>query len=259
MLPVPVIDFRRTPVTLLLSAVAAALELVCTFDPERREVYYATWKLGMLSTIWSGELWRPFTTALLHGSVIHAAFNIYCLMTFGRVLEPFFGSLRYLLVIVLLAFVSMVPSFLVRNWDAPLDGQQAIVGLSGVIYGLFGILWVGRRYRRDFDAVCGQDVVQMLVAWFFICIALTYLKIMPVANVAHGLGCAVGALYGLAMLEPARRWAWRALAVLVTLVLLFPSIAAPGHPLYAKYVKNEQLRVLIQQMEAEANPRPGDG
>ncbi len=61
------------------------------------------------------------------------------------------------------------------------------------------------------------------------------------------------------MLEPARRWAWRALAVVVTLVLLFPSIAAPGHPLYAKYVKNEQLRVLIQQMPAEADQRPEDG
>lgn len=251
MLPIPEINFRRTPVTLLLAAVAAAVELVCTFDPERREVYYMTWKLGMLSTIWSGELWRPFTTSLLHGSVVHAAFNIYWLITFGRVLEPFFGSFRYLLAIVLLSFVSMVPSFLVSNWDAPLDGQHAIVGLSGVVYGLFGILWAGRRHRRDFEAVCGQDVVRVFVVWFFLCIGLTYMNLMPVANVAHGMGCAVGVLYGLALLEPARRWAWRSLAVLATLLLLFPSIAAPGHPLYAKYVKNEQIRALIRQMEEQ--------
>ncbi len=169
MLPSPELDFRRTPVTLLVAAVAVAIELVCTFDPGRREVYAEGWRLGMLSPVWSGELWRPFTTTLLHANFIHAAFNVYWLVTFGRALEPFFGSVRYLLLLVLLACASTMPSFLVNNWSTPLDGQISGVGLSGVLYGLFGFLWVGRNYRSTFQEVCTPDIIQMLIAWFFFC------------------------------------------------------------------------------------------
>jgi membrane associated rhomboid family serine protease len=244
MLPHPELNFRRTPVTLLLAAVIIAIELVCTFDPGRREVYYTGWKLGMLSPVWSGELWRPFTTTLLHGFLIHAAFNVYWLATFGRVLEPYFGSGRYLLVLALLAGSSTMCSFLASNLNTPLDAQATGVGLSGVVYGLFGILWIGQSYRRDFTEVCGPEVVQLFIAWFLFCIVLTYLEVLPVDNIAHGAGCAIGVLYGLALFEPARRWLWRSAAVLVTLVCLGSMVGAPGHPLYEKKRHNEQIRAL---------------
>ncbi len=237
MLPHPELDFRRTPVTLLVAAVAVAIELVCHFDPGRRDVYYSVWKLGLLSTIWSGEVWRPFTTCLLHGSLLHAGFNVYCLVVFGRALEPFFGSFRYLLVLIVLALTSMVPSFLVSNMDTALSGQTGIVGLSGIVYGLFGIAWMGRTHRQDMASVCTEDTVRMLIVWFFICILLTYTKMMNVANVAHGLGLIVGVLAGQALFEPKHKWLWRAGAVLVTLVLLVPTFAVPGHPLYEKHME----------------------
>lgn len=254
MLPHPELNFRRTPVTLLVAAVAVAIELVCTFDPGRREVYAEGWKLGMLSPVWSGELWRPFTTTLLHGSFIHVFFNVYWLVTFGRVLEPFFGSLRYLLVLALLACTSTMPSFLVNNWSTPLDGQVSGVGLSGVIYGLFGILWIGHRFRSKFQEVCNPEVVQLFIAWFFFCIVLTYLQIMPIDNVAHGVGCTVGVLYGQALFEPKRRLLWRAAAVLVTLLGVGSMFAAPGHPLYEKHVHNEAIRARIEQLEQADQP-----
>ncbi len=254
MLPHPELDFRRTPVTLLIAAVAVAIELVCTFDPARREVYSETWKLGMLSPVWSGELWRPFTTTLLHGSFIHAFFNVYWLVTFGRVLEPFFGSAHYLLVLALLACTSTMSSFLVNNWSTPLDGQISGVGLSGVGYGLFGLLWVGQRYRHSFQEVCGPEVVQLFIAWFFFCIVLTYLEVLPIDNVAHGVGCAMGALYAQALLAPTKRWLWRTVAILVTLASIFTMFAAPGHPLYKNHIRNEAIRVQIHQLEQADQP-----
>ncbi len=257
MLPSPELDFRRTPVTLLVAAVAVAIELVCTFDPGRREVYSEGWRLGMLSPVWSGELWRPFTTTLLHANFIHAAFNVYWLVTFGRVLEPFFGSVRYLLVLVLLACTSTMPSFLVNNWSTPLDGQISGVGLSGVGYGLFGFLWVGQRFRSRFQEVCNPEVVQLFIAWFFFCIVLTYLNVLPIDNVAHGVGCAMGMLYGQALFEPKRRFLWRAAAVLVTLLGIGSMIAAPGHPLYEKHVRNEAIRARNMELE-QADQRPAE-
>ncbi len=264
MLPHPELDFRRTPVTLLVAAVAVAIELVCTFDPARRMVYANVWKLGMLSLVWSGELWRPVTTTILHGGIIHAAFNVYWLLVFGRVLEPFFGSFRFLAVLVLLACTATMTSFLVNNWSTPLDGQYASVGLSGVMYGLFGILWVGQRFQRKFYEVCPPEVVQLMIAWFLFCFPLTYLGVMRVDNVAHGAGCAVGLLYGQALFEPKKRILWRIAAVAVTLVALASMIAAPGHPLYEKYrdaVKQQQedekaARVYFRWLEEQPRKHP---
>jgi len=270
MLPHPELNFRRTPVTLLIAAIVIAIEVVCTFDPDRRQVYYSVWKLGILSTVWSGELWRPFTTTLLHGVVfggplLHAAFNVYWLVTFGRALEPYFGSFRYLLVLIVLSFCATMPSFLAVNWDTPTDAQQGTVGLSGVIYGLFGVLWMGERYRQDFRSVCGVEVIQFFIACFLFCVVLTFFG-EPIDNVAHGAGCVVGILFGKALFEPQHKWIWRTISALVTLILVSLAFGAPGHPLYTKHLEaeahnraireqREQIRIHIEQLERESQIR----
>ena len=63
------IDFNRTPVTLIIMAVSVALDLVCTFDHPRRNFYYNDAQLGIWIQIWEGQLWRPFTTTVLHGGL----------------------------------------------------------------------------------------------------------------------------------------------------------------------------------------------
>lgn len=45
----------------------------------------------------AGQLWRLFTPALLHGSIMHIGFNMYALVVIGSGLERFFGHGRYLL------------------------------------------------------------------------------------------------------------------------------------------------------------------
>lgn len=246
MLPHPELDFRRTPVTLLVAAVVVAIELVCTFDPDRRNVYYSAWKLGILSTVWSGELWRPFTTTLLHGQMfavplLHAGFNVYWLVTFGRALEPYFGSFRYLLVLIVLAFCATMPSFLASNWDTAPGPQHGTVGLSGVIYGLFGILWMGHRYRPSFQSVCGPDVIQFFIAWFLFCLAMSVAG-SSIDNVSHGAGALVGVLFGKALFEPKHKWMWRSASAIVTLVLFSLAFAAPGHPLYEKHCRIQAIQ-----------------
>ena len=162
MLPKPDINFQRTPVTLILAAVAVALELACTFDDAqdggRRLAYYHD-SLGILPSIWAGELWRPFTTTLLHGGLLHAAFNCYWLVIFGSALENRFGPFRTLGLIVLLGYVSTLPQFIVSNYNTGPKEQIAVVGLSGVVYGLFGILLVAFFLWAGFDAVRSATTV----------------------------------------------------------------------------------------------------
>jgi membrane associated rhomboid family serine protease len=248
--PLPELYFKRTPVTLIIMAVAVALEVVCTIDPDRREYFYDDLRLGMLSLIWAGELWRPLTSSLLHSGLIHAAFNMYWLAVFGGVLERRFGSYRFLGLIVLLAYVSAMPEFLYDNYNQPVDQQIGGVGFSGVGYGLFGMLWVGRRWRGELREVCDEGTVRLFIGWFFLCIVLTYLNMMPVANIAHGTGCLFGVLYGLAVFTPRHRRRWIALAVVASGLVLSTLIAFPGHRGYEHIRQRRQMEMILEQVPA---------
>jgi len=244
MLPTLEINFKRTPVTLIIMALAAALEVVCTIDPARRIEYYNQW-LGILPRMWTGEPWRPLTSTLMHGGFIHAAFNLYWLVIFGSALENRFGWYRTLGLIVLLGYVSMMCEYVIGGYNR--DEPVMIVGLSGIIYGLFGILWVGRRWCREFHAVCDTRTAQILLGWFVLCIFFTRFGIMSVANIAHGAGLAFGALYGLAIFDARRRLRWAVPAVLITTLVLSTLIACPGH---AGYEYAKRRRQIERQFEA---------
>jgi GlpG protein len=183
---------------------------------------------------WQWPIWRPFTTTLLHGGPLHAFFKIYILGIFGSVIEQWLRWHRMLLLVTFLAFASTLPQFLCSNYLFPSpDGRLvAIVGFSGVNYGLFGLLWFGRRYRGDFALVCNAALVQWMIGWFCLSILLTYLGILPVANVAHAVGLGFGVLISLTVFRPRERWKWAtmlaAATALVLMILAAPDIILRG-------------------------------
>jgi membrane associated rhomboid family serine protease len=239
---VPQLSFQRTPVTLLLMAILTALELFTLIQREPNEAriqIYNQW-LGILP--W-GELvgqdalrwqiWRPFTTTLIHGGILHAFFNIYIFAIFGSVVEGWLRWHRMLLLVLFLAFASMVPQFLWTNYlFREGRGLTAIVGFSGVNYGLFGLVWFGRRYRGDFAMVCDPATVQQMIAWLLLCFVLTWAGILPVANVAHTAGLVFGVLIALTVFRPRERWKWAPLlaggTVGVLMMVAFPELVLRG-------------------------------
>jgi GlpG protein len=167
-----------------------------------------------------GQVWRLVTSALPHGGFLHLAFNLYWLWVFGTALEEAFGPLRTAAVFLLLAAGSQAAEF------AFLHGG---VGLSGVGYGLFGLLWVLAHNDERFWDVVDSQTALVFVAWFFVCILLTVTQVMPVGNVAHGVGAVLGYLLGCAVVADGRqRLAYAGLTTgAVALSLLAASVGRP--------------------------------
>ncbi len=164
-------------------------------------------------TAFHGQPWRLLASALPHLDVFHLAFNVYWLWVFGTLLEEVLGHARLLGLVCVLAAGSAAAQY-------ALDTHA--VGLSGVGYGLFALLWVLSSRDRRFAGGVDARTAQLFAAWFVLCVVATYLKVWAIANVAHGAGAVLGALLGAAMSAraPARRVA-AASGVAVTLAASF--------------------------------------
>jgi membrane associated rhomboid family serine protease len=237
MIPVPSLQPSRALVTFTLTALAAGLEIVCLVDEisgggrNLREVFYNDLRLGIWLQVWKGELWRPVTTTLLHGNVLHMAFNVYAMTSIGAAVEARLGPLRMAGLTVLLAYASTMVEYAIGNYFTPVIDQHAMVGLSGIVFGLFGFTLIGRRSVPEFARICSLDTIVMFGGWFLLCLLLTATRLLAVANLAHASGCAFGAVYALASYGP-NRTRWTIAAVISTLAIAAVLIACPGHPAY---------------------------
>jgi len=137
-----------------------------------------------------GEWWRLFTSAFLHGSFIHIAFNMYVLFFLGPTLERILGHTRFIVLYLLSAIGGSVASY----WFS--DLQTVSVGASGAIFGLMGALIVaGRRLRYDIKQVLFLLAVNVAIGFFS----------PGVDWRAHFGGLVVGAAVAAVMVFPPKR------------------------------------------------------
>ena len=87
------------------------------------------------------EYWRLVSAMFLHGGLLHLAINMYVLWVLGSVIEPAFGSKRFLAIYLISGLFGSVASYM---FSAP---DVAGVGASGAIFGLLGA-WVAFNLRR---------------------------------------------------------------------------------------------------------------
>jgi GlpG protein len=206
--------------------VSLALAILSLIDPAKWEA--AAVQMDVWLLIWVGELWRPFTTTILHANLFpHALFNLYALIMFGVPIEERIGTGRMAAFVALLAYTSSLCQYVIYGFFHP---EMTAVGLSGVIYGLFGFAWVGSRYRHEYVYVCPPSMVQTMMAWFFLCIVLTIFDLLPIANIAHAAGLIFGLLVGLAVFRKKQRALWTAVTCFASAVVLGTLIGVPGHP-----------------------------
>jgi membrane associated rhomboid family serine protease len=162
------------------------------------------------------EPWRLVTCALPHGDILHLLFNLCVLWAFGTQIERIFGSSRTFAIMVFLAIGSGVAEY------AVLSGG---IGLSGVGYGLFGLLWVLSRSDSRFFGLVDNQVVMLFIGWFIFCILLTVSNTMPIGNVAHGAGAVLGVLLGWTIAARTRR---QQIGYVALISIVFIAIMAAG-------------------------------
>lgn len=138
----------------------------------------------------ASQPWRLFTPMLLHFSLLHILFNLLWWSDLGRLIERHQSGTQLMLITLVTAAVSNVAQFL---HSGPMFG-----GLSGVVYGLLGYLWIYGKVNPQSGYPLRREIVIFMLAWMVICfVGLSDV----VANAAHlaGLisGCLLGAGFGL--------------------------------------------------------------
>jgi GlpG protein len=70
----------------------------------------------------------------------------------------------------------------------------AAQGFSGVVYALFGYIWMKGLYEPEQGMIMHPNTITIMIAWLFLC--MTGL-VGSIANAAHVVGLVVGVMLGL--------------------------------------------------------------
>ncbi len=137
------------------------------------------------------ELWRAITPMFLHQGAIHMAMNLVGIVILGRIIERMMGTPRYGVFILAAAVGSALLQGLV---PAPF-GSPNFVGISGVVYGLLGYVWIRSRLNPRFGFIIPPAF--FLFAVGSIVLGLSQLiPQWPLADLCHLGGLLVGLLAG---------------------------------------------------------------
>jgi GlpG protein len=138
-------------------------------------------------SIGQGQVWRLVTPILIHFSVLHIFFNMWWLRDLGAAIEFHRGSGRFALLVLAIAVASNVAQF---RMSGPAFG-----GMSGVVFGLFGYIWIKSRTQPESGFYVHPNTAFWVMVWFFLCMTGT---VGAIANWAHGVGLIVGLVIGYA-------------------------------------------------------------
>lgn len=136
-----------------------------------------------------GEWWRLLTPAFLHFSVMHIVFNLLWWWELGGLVEKEQSSWRLLALTAVIILVSNAAQFLSYG--------QGFGGLSAVVYGLVGYLWLYPYADPNAGFRLRGAIIIFMLAW----LALGYTGIFdaifgPISNDGHLAGLLVGAGLG---------------------------------------------------------------
>jgi GlpG protein len=151
----------------------------------RYDSQYVHW-YAHLPEVRHGQIWRLFTPMFLHFRLLHIFFNMLWLRDLGSMIEARKNAWRLLLLVLVIAGVSNFAQYVVSG---PTFG-----GMSGVVYGLLGYIWMQGKFNPASRLSLEPQTVTLMIVWFFLCLSGL---VGNVANTVHGVGLGVGLAWGL--------------------------------------------------------------
>ena len=122
-------------------------------------------RLAFVPAAASTQPWRFVTTAFLHASPMHLAFNMWALWMLGSALEPVLGRWRFA---ALYALSAVGGSTMIYWLASPTSSSWwgLTVGAAGAVFGLFAALFIiQRRFGRDTTAIVGLLVLNLIISF----------------------------------------------------------------------------------------------
>ncbi|MFK0312671.1 rhomboid family intramembrane serine protease [Pseudomonas sp. NPDC090233] len=139
-----------------------------------------------------GQWWRLVSPMLLHFGVLHLAMNGMWYWELGKRIELRQGPW-------LLAGLTLLFSLVSNLAQHYTSGPSLFGGLSGVLYGLLGHVWLYQWLAPNPHFSLPKGVLVMMLIWLVICLTgvVGQLGFGQIANAAHVGGLLIGCLTGL--------------------------------------------------------------
>ncbi|MFD6434676.1 rhomboid family intramembrane serine protease [Streptomyces venezuelae] len=168
-------------------------------------------EFGSIEGVAEGQWYRLVTSMFLHSSYMHIAFNMLSLWWVGGPLEAALGRVRYLALYAASGLAGSALTYLLA------EPNQASVGASGAIFGLFGATAIlMRRLNYDMRPVIALLAINMAITIWW----------PNIAWQAHVGGLVGGLIVGYAMVHAPRerrnliQYGSCALVLLATVVMV---------------------------------------
>lgn len=146
----------------------------------------------LLPALGDGQWWRLVSPMLLHFGVLHLAMNGMWYWELGKRIELRQGPWMLLSLTLLFSLVSNLAQHLT-------SGPSLFGGLSGVLYGLLGHVWLYQKLAPNPQFSLPRGVLAMMLIWLLVCLSgvVGQLGFGQIANAAHVGGLLIGCLTGL--------------------------------------------------------------
>ena len=170
---------RAGPFTLLLMAACIIVFIIMNVAGDQSVMIALAWPYDPSLQF---DVWRYFTHALMHFSVMHILFNLLWWWYLGGIVEKRLGSGKLIVITIISALLS---GYVQHKFSGPWFG-----GLSGVVYALMGYVWL----RGERDPESGIYLQRGLITFALIWLIAGWFDLfgMSIANGAHVTGLAVG-------------------------------------------------------------------
>lgn len=170
---------RAGPFTLALAAICVLVFIIMNVVGDEPVMAWLAWPYDPSLRF---DVWRYFSHAVMHFSVLHILFNLLWWWYLGGAVEKRLGSGKLIVITIISALLS---GFIQHKFSGPWFG-----GLSGVVYALMGYVWL----RGERDSQSGINLPRGLIAFGLVWLIAGWFDLfgMSIANGAHVTGLVVG-------------------------------------------------------------------